>query len=80
MKPGVRMAFWNEVVNAEVLQATNYLCLAETIRAFKGVECTCYNVTMLQCYNVTMVQWYNVTMLHVTMKQSKHSKGLNAQL
>ena len=70
MKPGVRMAFWNEVVNAEVLQATNYLCLAETIRAFKGVECICYNGTMLQRYNVTM--------LHVTMKQSKHSKGLNA--
>ena len=53
MKPGVRMAFWNEVVNAEVLQATNYLCLAETIRAFEGGECTCYNVTMAQCYNVS---------------------------
>ena len=58
MKPGVRMAFWNEVVNAEVLQATNYLCLAETIRAFKGVECICYNGTMLQRYNGTMLQCY----------------------
>ena len=58
------MAFWNEVVNAEELRATNYLCLAETIRALKGVECTCYNGTML----------------HVTMKQSVHSKGLNAHV